>query len=96
MLELPEYMTENEDGSINVEISDWSGEKTITVAIDDILEYFKTQANNIVSGCRTLAGHSGDWRPIDNLAQECLAYYKETNIDKLREKSIEAGLTPKF
>jgi hypothetical protein len=33
----------------------------------------------IYSGCRTLAGITGDWSPIDQLARECLAWFKFVN-----------------
>ena len=96
MEQITDYMTLNDDNSLTINVSDWRGEQEIHVTIDDVVEYYLSQARNIMSGCRTLAGFTGDWRPIDNLAQECLDVFKEIDIDTLREKSIKRGLTPKF
>jgi hypothetical protein len=50
------------------------------VTIPDVVEYYATQASNIVSGCRQLGGIVGDWRPIDGLAETCLEVFKRLNI----------------
>lgn len=42
--------------------------QTITVTPDNLAEFYATQANNLGSGCRTLAGLTGDWRPVSELA----------------------------
>ena len=75
---------------------DWQfPERVKRIRIKDVAAYFRYQARSM-SGCRTLAGHTGDWRPIDNLAQEILSYFKAVNIDELRRESRRAGLIPKF
>ena len=73
-----------------------NGDKQHVITISDVIEYYKTQANNIVSGCRTLGSIVGDWRPIDHLAQYCLDTFKDLAIDELRQMAIDKGLTPKF
>jgi hypothetical protein len=94
--EIPDYIIDCDQDFIVIRVSDWQGEKNLKIRIKDVIEYFKTQAHNIVSGMRSLAGHHGDWRPIDYLAQECLEYFKLVNIAKLRSVAIASGLEPKF
>ena len=66
------------------------------ITIQDVVEYYSTQANNIVSGCRQLGDIIGDWRPIDSLAKTCLEVFKRLDIQKLRKVGKQTGLTPKF
>ena len=66
------------------------------ITMEDIINYYKYQAPNISSGYRTLAGFGGDWRPIDNLANEVLEWFKFQNIDNLKRMSKKMGLEPKF
>ena len=44
------------------------------ITIRDVVIYYARDAKDINSGCRTLARINGDWRPIDQLAQECLIH----------------------
>ena len=53
----------------------WKDDKHV-VTPKDVIEYYAHEAGNISSGCRTLAGMTGDWRPIDTLAKTCLNIYK--------------------
>ena len=65
------------------------------IRLADVARYFAHEAGSM-SGCRTLAGIVGDWRPIDNIAQEVLTYFKLANIKGLRRESRKLGLEPKF
>jgi len=69
--------------------------RTVRVRIKDVAEYFATQARSM-SGCRTLAGITGDWRCIDNIAQDCLEYFKGVNVEALRRESRKEGIEPRF
>jgi len=94
--ELPEFVIDSNDESLTIRLSDVFDEvKNVVVTIEDVVEFFRTQSHSM-SGCRTLAGEIGDWRPMSELAQYCLDYFKSTNVEKLREVSIANGLTPKF
>jgi len=76
---------------------DWQfPERVKRIRIADVAKYFRYEAPNISSGCRTLAGITGDWRPIDHIAQDLLSYFKGVNIVELRRESRKAGLIPKF
>jgi hypothetical protein len=66
------------------------------VTIRDVAVYYARDAKDIYSGCRTLARITGDWRPIDQLAQECLEWFKFVNPDGLRREGLKVGLRPKF
>jgi cytochrome c oxidase assembly factor CtaG len=76
--------------------SEWREGKTLKVKLSDVIQYYKTEAPNITSGIRTLAGWADDWRGIDAIAHECLEYFKSVNIDGLRKAAVAEGLTPKF
>ena len=79
-----------------ITVSDWEGLKRLTITLDDVAEYYKTQASNITSGCRILSGHVGDWRQIDAIAYQVLEYFKEVNIEGMRRAAKRVGLIPKF
>ena len=66
------------------------------ITIRDVVIYYARDAKDINSGCRTLARITGDWRPIDQLAQECLEWFKFVNPDGLRREGLKLGLKPKF
>lgn len=76
---------------------DWqypARKKKITIA--DVAEYFAHQACNMTSGMRCLAGIYGDWRMIDNIAQDCLDYFKRVNVEGMRRAGRKLGLEPRF
>jgi hypothetical protein len=72
------------------------GEREVKIKVGDVAEYYATQARNMSSGCRTLAGVTGDWRPIDNLASECLEWFKTVNVETLRKEARKLGIEPRF
>lgn len=71
-------------------------EQIIRVTPDEVAHFYATQANNLVSGCRTLAGLTGDWRPVSELAQAALDYFKQVNAEALRRAGRKVGLIPRF
>jgi hypothetical protein len=75
---------------------DWSGpSRVVRVRIFDVARYYQTEARSM-SGCRTLAGIVGDWRPVDRVARVCLEHFKQVNVKALRREARKAGLIPKF
>ena len=54
----------------------FEGHKKTRVTPQDVIEYYAHEARNMSSGCRTLAGITGDWRNMDECAKECLNIYK--------------------
>lgn len=75
---------------------DWKdSERTLRIRMSDTVKYFAVEAQSL-SGCRTLAGETGDWRCIDIIAQDCLEYFKIVNVAGLRRESKKWGLVPKF
>jgi hypothetical protein len=71
-------------------------ETSLTVNLDDVAEYYATQARNITSGCRTLAGLTGDWRYIDQLASMALDWFKRVNVKGMRAAGRRHGIEPRF
>lgn len=74
----------------------FGGEQTIRVTPDDVAAFFATQARNLTSGCRTLAGLTGDWRVISELAQACLDWFKNVNVTGMRRAARRRALVPRF
>jgi hypothetical protein len=68
----------------------------IRVTPENLAEFYATQATNLSSGCRTLAGLTGDWRPISQLADLALAWFKRVNIEAMRRAGRKAGLEAQF
>ena len=93
---IPDYIVKAGKSFIVIRLNDWRGKQELKIKIDDVINYYATQANNIVSGCRTLAGYIGDWRPVDGLAKEALEWFKFVNVETLKRQSKKQGLTPKF
>ncbi len=69
---------------------------SLTVTLADVAEYYDAQARNLTSGCRTLAGLTGDWLQIDQLAFLALGWFKRVNIVGMRRAARRRGLEPKF
>lgn len=94
--EIPPYIERAGKSFIVIKVSDWQGNQDLRIKIVDVAEYYANQANNIVSGCRKLAGYIGDWRPVDCLAKEALEWFKFVNAEELRRESRKHGIEPKF
>lgn len=71
-------------------------ERTIRLTPDDVAEFFASQARSLTSGCRTFAGLTGDWRPISELAQACLNWFKCVNVVGMRRAARRRHLIPRF
>mgnify|MGYP001016441709 CR=1 FL=1 len=71
-------------------------ERLLRVTPDDVAEFYATQARNLASGCRTLAGLTGDWRAVSDLAQGCLDWFKNVNVAGMRRAARRRGLVPRF
>jgi len=68
----------------------------VRINLADAAEFYRTQAGNLLSGMRTLAGLSGDWRPISRLADLALAWFKRVNPEGMRKAARQVGLRPRF
>ena len=95
--EIPEYILDAGKTFLKIrtdEVDPILQEAEITIR--DVVIYYARDAKDINSGCRTLARITGDWRPIDQLAQEFLEWFKFINPDGLRREGLKLGLKPKF
>ncbi len=88
----PKYVLEAGKSYIKVRVSDWQGERDLRVTVKNVVAYYVYWADNIISGCRTLAGYTSDWRGIDRLAKECLEWFKFVNIEALRREGRKYGI----
>jgi hypothetical protein len=94
---LGEYVQRAGKNFLVVQASDVFGDPiTIKITPAHVVEFYSTQANNLSSGIRTLAGLHGDWRPISELADLALGWFKNVNVEEMRRAAKRAGLTPKF
>ena len=71
-------------------------ETSLTITLDDVGRYYASEARNITSGCRTLAGLTGDWRYVDQLASLALDWFKRVNVKGMRAAAHQHGLQPRF
>lgn len=72
------------------------GIRDLKITIEDVIKYYAYEAENLLSGCRTIAGYTSDWRGIDLIANECLEWFKFVNAVRLKRTARKYGLTPKF
>lgn len=92
---IPGYIVKAGKTFLMVRLAQWDDKVYPTkITLTDVVEYYRTQANNLSSGIRSIAGFSGDWRHIDNVAKECLAWFKYVNVKQLRRQSRKVGLEP--
>jgi len=95
--EIPGYIVKAGKTFITVRLAQWDDEVYPTkITLADVVEYYRTQANNLSPGMRSIAGFTGDWRHIDNVAKECLAWFKYVSVEQLRRQSRKVGLEPRF
>jgi hypothetical protein len=71
-------------------------ETTVKITPANLAEFYATQASNLTSGIRTLAGLHGDWRPISELADLALDWFKQVNAEGMRRAAKRVGLTARF
>lgn len=69
---------------------------SLKITLADLAEFYATQANNLSSGIRVLAGQPGDWRPMSQLADLALGWFKHVNVDGMRRAARKIGLEPRF
>lgn len=69
---------------------------TVTISLDDLARYYAVEARNLSSGCRTLAGLTGDWRYIDGLASLALMWFRRVNENGMRTAARRHGIQPRF
>ncbi len=70
--------------------------KTVRITPANLAEFYATQAGDLLSGMRTLAGFAGDWRPISTLAELALSGFKRVNVEGMRRAARRVGLVPRF
>ena len=88
----PEYLNIVSRNLIKITISDWQGSKEIFVKPKNIIDYYHTNAQNTTSGLRTLAGHSGDWRPINDMTNLLFEIFKIINLQALERENKKYGM----
>ena len=96
--EIPEYVKKAGKTYIVIVFGDdWNNSiKPRKITIKDVVDYYKNWSWRIDTGIRGIAGFYSDWRWIDNIAKECLEWFKFVNVEALRRESRKAGLEPKF
>jgi len=91
--EIPAYISNAGKSFITIKTTTVLDEQiNLKITIKDVITYYRVWARNISSGIRKIAGHTGDWRHIDNLAKECLEWFKLVNIDTLAKEGEKYGM----
>jgi hypothetical protein len=66
--------------------------ETVKITPDNLAVFYATEARNLTSGMRTLAGLSGDCGPISELADLGLGWFKRVNIEGAnRQRIVRSG-----
>jgi hypothetical protein len=82
---------------LTVRAADDFGEPTkVKITPANLADFYATQANNLTSGIRSLAGLYGDWRLVSQLADLALDWFKTVNVEGMRRAARKAGLAAKF
>ncbi len=95
---VPEYVLSAGKSYLTINFShEWDDSiQTREVSMEDVARYYADEADNISSDTRTLAGFSGEWRHIDNLAKEALEWFKYIDLNGIRDVCKYYHLTPRF
>lgn len=96
--EIPDHIVGAQKSSITVLVGDVITGKSekLKIKASDVAEYYVNESGNILSGMRQIAGHYGDWRSIDYLAQEAIAWLIHINPELMRREVRRLGARPKF
>jgi len=70
--------------------------QTIRITLDNLAEFYATQADELTSHTRTLAGLSGNWFSISVLADFAHRWFQRVNIEGMRQAARKVGLEPRF
>ena len=98
--DIPEWLTIKDKNTIQIRterdammgkrIGDEFG---VPITPADVVQYYATEARNITSGCRTLAGFTSDWRGVDGMAKTSLEVFKVLNREALEREGEKHGMT---
>jgi len=95
--QLGEFVERAGKSFLTVRITNVFGEPvSLKITLADVADFYHTQARNLGSGIRTLAGLHGDWRPISKLADLALDWFKSVNVEGMRRAARKVGLEPRF
>ncbi len=76
---------------------DVSGDaRAVRVTPDDVADFYAAQARDSASGCRTLAGRTGDWRAVSASSKAALDWFGSVNLIGMRRAACRRGLVPRF
>jgi len=91
---IPSYLNIVNKNKITIRAEQWegAGAKEITITPKDVVDYYHTEARNITSGARSLAGFAGDWRMVDGMAKEALEVFKILNKPALEREAKKHGM----
>jgi len=95
---IPKYLKVVSKNKIQIKAGEWEGApvRWITVTPKDVIDYYRPNrrmgASEIMSGARTLAGFTTDWRMVDNMAKESLEIFKILNRSALEKEGKKYGM----
>lgn len=83
--QLPEYFEIINENKIKITTEDWSGSSKHVVTFKDVIDYLSKRHG--FSGMRFLGDVSGDWRQIDDLANQCIKIFEILNPKRFFKSS---------
>lgn len=91
--EIPEYVGKVNKNLYTITAAVWEGAPANEVKISpqSVVDYYYYDARSM-SGIRTIAGFSGDWRMVDNIAKEALEWFKKVNRPALVKAGEKYGM----
>ena len=95
---IPDYLKIVSKNRIKIKAEVWegAGAKWITITPKDVIDYYRPNrrmgASELMSGARTLAGFTTDWRMVDNMAKESLEIFKVLNREALKKEGKKYGM----
>jgi len=91
---VPNYIVSNDRNNLEIDVNLYQGKQIANITIENVIEYYATQANNTDSQTRELAGIVGHWQNIDNIAREALDYFRAVNMDEVKKEANKRKLAP--
>lgn len=95
--EVPRYVRILSDKKIQIRVAQWEGVKPrwVTITPKDVIEYYRRDNKYGcagMSGIRTIADFSTDWRTVDAIAKEALEIFKIINRPALEREGRKHGM----
>lgn len=95
--ELPDYLEIRDTDTLVIRAAPYEGApvQEVTISPRDVVTYYRQDNPRGcagMSGCRTLATFTTDWRTVDAMAREAMAIYRVLNREALEQEGSRYGM----